>query len=744
MKLPFLSLLSKKEKPEYFLALLLRDEKASAIIFESFSAKIKIFARSQEYFESTIEEATPEEFLAVLDKAISSAEAALPQGHEPQKTLFGVKENWVEGEKIKKEYLVKLKKASEALGLLPIGFLVIHEAIAHLLQKEEGVPVSAIFIEIDTKNVAVSVIRAGRILETKRSRVEDSLPKTIDRLLHHFANHEVLPSRIIVYDGKNSERLQQEFISHTWSKSLPFLHVPQVSVLKQGYDADAMLFGVATQMGFEVFLEKEAEQPVGGGEEKIELEEEEKEVKEESKESQAEDDLGFLKDQDIASLPLKSPKKSQLPKESKILEDKEPVIKEEKNNSLPQKALVFLPALNKLWEATLGFSPRIFRSLPSPKRRGKIIFVPPLVFLFAIFVLLFYIFGLSATIVVTMEPKTIEQDQDITFSQTTPTDFNTRTVRAEFISTSLEGTVTTPATGKKEVGEKAKGQVTLYSRFTQERTFSQGTVITASSGLEFTFDNAVTVASSSAGASAQPSTAKVSVTAKQIGKESNLPSGTKFTVSSFEPSLIEAKNESPFSGGTKKEVTVISREDANKLKEEIVSSLEAKAKEEIARQVDSERAVLPAFIGKSLTKQELSKDIGQESTSVELKGTVSYRGVSYVKKDLQDLLRQLLEKNLQDMLLGKKEIAYEVKDLKLKNDSQVTAAIQIKAFLIPKVDGKNLLGELAGKPFEDTEKILLNLPQVADVRISLRPGIPFLPKILPRNPSNIELVIKEE
>ena len=202
MKLPFSFPFGKKEKIEYFLALLLRDEKASAVIFEEINGKIKIIGEHDEYFSDSVDKISIDEFIEVLDKTISAAENTLPPNIETQKTIFGLKENWIEETHIKKEYLAKLKNISKELTLTPIGFLVIHEAIAHLLLEEEGVPVSAILIEIDRKNLAISLLRGGKIVETKRAKIESSIPETTDKLLHSFTNYEVLPSRILLFDDR--------------------------------------------------------------------------------------------------------------------------------------------------------------------------------------------------------------------------------------------------------------------------------------------------------------------------------------------------------------------------------------------------------------------------------------------------------------------------------------------------------------------------------------------------------------
>src|SRR3989344_7927677 len=173
MNIPNLPFLEKKNN-EYFLSLVLRDEKASAVVFQEVQGRVNVVGEHNEDFKSSIEDATEEELLNVLDRAVSIAEKSLPEGEESQKTIFGVKESWVEEGRIKKDYLTKLKKVSDELQFKPVGFLVITEAIAHLLQVEEGAPVSAILAEIGHKNVTVSLTKAGKILETKSAPIADS------------------------------------------------------------------------------------------------------------------------------------------------------------------------------------------------------------------------------------------------------------------------------------------------------------------------------------------------------------------------------------------------------------------------------------------------------------------------------------------------------------------------------------------------------------------------------------------
>src|SRR6185437_418938 len=201
--------------------------------------------------------------ITTLDKAISRAEEILPPDIQTHKTVFGVKGTWVDDEtkKIKSEYLEKLKKACDALDLKPIGFMVTTEAIMHLMQDEEGAPVSAVFAEIGKKEVILSLLRGGKVIESVSNPHLESTPATVDKLLGHFTV-PVLPARIVIFQSKPNEHTSHAFMSHQWSKQLPFLHVPQVTVLPEAFDMRSVMYGAASQMGFTVVEDKHEELPV--------------------------------------------------------------------------------------------------------------------------------------------------------------------------------------------------------------------------------------------------------------------------------------------------------------------------------------------------------------------------------------------------------------------------------------------------------------------------------------------------
>ncbi len=789
MKLPFHLPLGKKEQKDYFLALLLRDEKVTAVIFEEVAGTVHVVGEHETYFPASVDQVDLETFLKTIDEAISSAEEALPGNVVTRKTIFGVKGDWVEETKIKNIYLAKLKKLSDSLGLTPVGFLVIHDAIAHLLQKDEGAPVSAVLVEIDKKQLVVSLLRAGKILETQATTIDGSIPKTVDTLLHHF-NYEVLPSRIILFNGGEEEKLAQTFITHSWNKTLPFLHVPQITPLPKGFDAKAVLFGAATQMGFDVLPEEvlsekapsklegvakkeEVISPVTEIEEStpepeqddtvVEQEEEKKGEEEKDKEAKesitAEEEIipsmtkkheatpfGFVHEDDIVK------------KQEKHIEENTPHAKvhtEESNimavdTPLPGISLphtspsLFEKIQRRISTLSIGsFLPKLphtfrFPSLPNNK---KLIFIPPLIVGLLIGIVLLYILGLKATVTLAVNTKSIEKAVDVSFVDGGTTAFSDNLLAGRIIEVTEEASATTETSGKKEVGEKAKGQITLYSRFTQEKTLPAGTVVKSANGILFSTDDAVKLASAAAGASAQPVTSKVNVTAKSIGKESNLPSGAKFTLTGFDISEIEAKNDSAFSGGSKKEITAVAKADQDKLTKELAGKGEEKAREEAKKQLKEGESIIPVFIETTLSDKAFSKDVGEEATSVELKANVVYTTLAYKENELQILARKVFEESLSNMLPAGSGITYDVKSAEKASEKEVKTTLTLKASLIPKIDRQALQKKIAGTSFTTAEMLLKDVPQVQQVTIALQPNLFFLPKTLPRSSQNIRLVI---
>ncbi|CAN5163472.1 hypothetical protein BH09PAT1_BH09PAT1_0680 [soil metagenome] len=782
MKLPVPSLFSKKAPSNYYLALLLRDEKTIAVVLQEIDGKLKIIGSHETFFSTHLEDVPFEQLLETLDKTISKAEEMLPPNIETEKTVFGVKASWVEDKKIKKEYLAKLKKLCDELSLQPIGFMVITEAISHLLTEEEGAPLSAILAEIGKKAITLTLFRAGKILEAHGGPIEDSATKTVDRLLHHFTT-EVLPSRILLLNAIESESLAQDFLGHHWSKSIPFLHVPQISVLPEGFDGKAMVYGAAEQMNFSVLdalgdikvvnmdsdgkteisvekvikeekkEEKELEKEAIGG--KTETDEE-KEASNVSDMPMEGENFGFVMDQDITTIashkPISSPAIHTTTSDN-LSNSSDYVPKSFQTG--PAHRMENSGALNESDEGrpaflanVTAFIPNLISklklpALPSTGFNKKLIIIPAVLIILLILGI-FYLVTVKATVTLHMEAKKIDNSTDITLRTDSGNDLSQKILAAKEVDTSVDGTVSADATGQKEVGDKAKGSITFYNNSDSKKTISSGSTLTSSNDLAFIVDKDVSVASASGDAiSSKPGTATVTVTAKNIGSEYNIPSGTKFDLSGTSTNVLAAKNDSAFSGGSKKEVTVVAKKDVDTLTTNLSKQLESQAKDALKGKAGSGQELLPIFISTNLSKKTLDNDICDEAKKVTLKGTLTFTTLSYSTDDLKQLAESALKgKYEQNLSLSDKGISTQLTDIKAGKNNEATATLSMDAGLLPKLNQDDIVQNLTGKSFTDASNYLKGLPQVGSAEIVLSPNIPLLPKLLPRFGKNIQVILQ--
>lgn len=762
MKLPIPFIRNKKENNEHYLALLLDDEKAGSVILHVDLGKAKTIGQHVEHLPNPLETIPQEELINIIDRTISRAEEVLPPNIETHKTVFGVKANWIEKEtkKIKKEYLTKLKKVCDALDLTPIGFMVITEAIANLIQEHEGAPLSAIIVELGQKNAALTLFRGGKIVEEVNAPIEDSIPQTVDKLLKRFTT-EVLPARIILFSTKNPEHHAQQFINHTFSKSLPFLHLPQVMHLPAGYDARAVTYGACQQMGFELtdpMPKIEAEKTIQHGE------------KPEDKENTPEippvvpvggDNFGFVANADISKVDQSAPVLEGANKDAESNEvnpdEEQPAHVNLHQNHAGEEKNEFAPAQSRLTKNKLFASASgLFHSIPLPKMpplpgflaKNKQLKLPLIIagglLLFIIGLMLFYHYNTRAQIDLSVKPEIVQETSEITFSTSGSSDFSQNILAAKPATASIDGELSIDTTGKKDVGEEAKGNVTIFNSEDEKATLSRGTEIKAGDRT-FVLDRDVEIKAASGDifTGTKPGTAQVSVTAREIGSESNLPSDTRFTVGGN--STLAARNESAFSGGNKKTVTVVSKKDLDKLRSDLIKDLEKNAVEELSKTAGEGETVLPVIVSTDLSNEKFDKKVDDEAKKVTLSATVEFIGMAYDNEQLADYSKSILkDKYSQDIAFAQDSLKTEVKDVKNNNEEEIVASLGITAGLLPEIDTSEVANKLQGKSYGQAKETLGSLPQIAKSDIKYSPNLFFVSRLFPKLPKNIIVTVKSE
>ena len=304
-------------------------------------------------------------------------------------------------------------------------------------------------------------------------------------------------------------------------------------------------------------------------------------------------------------------------------------------------------------------------------------------------------------------------------------------------SASADFSETINTTGKQEVGDKARGQVTIYnSNLSSAETLAQKTLIISPNNLKFVLESEVKIASATGDASSsQPATAKVSVVAEAIGEEYNLTANTKFTIEGKSKNLL-AKNETALTGGSKRQIQTVAKKDQTDLKETILN----KAKKEIPSiKVLSGEIAASSLSRVDFSKTDFSKELGEESNQLSLKATVAATHFLYDKNSFIDKALVLLKPEVKkEYQLEKENIFYTINNIDKKNNQLIIDA-KIKAKAVIKVSSTEIKKSVLGKNQSKLKEILKNQYKIEGYNLVIKEPLPLLKNYLPFFLQNINL-----
>jgi hypothetical protein len=348
-----------------------------------------------------------------------------------------------------------------------------------------------------------------------------------------------------------------------------------------------------------------------------------------------------------------------------------------------------LPKLN--WSVDFSFIKPLFQ-------KKVLIFLGVIIIFFSLFINEYFFHKAKITIFV--PSKNLEQSLTILAGEDGGVD-----LKIKPISKVLEISSSKATTGKKNIGEAASGEVTLYN-FGKEITFPKGTKITTK-GLSFSLDEEVKVASSSLttdGSAKLPGKAKGKVTALEIGSQSNLSKGQTFKIADFDPEVYFAKNEADFSGGFQKQITTVSEDDKKDLETEVF--IKAKKTAMTNFHLPAEEKLINELTKTVLSEKNFSKEVGEEAENISLKAKVETTIYSYVKADLLNILYNQLKKEIApDFILDKKQISYQINKVE-ENKKNFSLKILASGKAIKTFDKNLAIKKLLGRSEKNIEPIL--------------------------------------
>ncbi|MBI2040197.1 baseplate J/gp47 family protein [Candidatus Microgenomates bacterium] len=765
----------KEEVLEYYFALNISAEKLIAALWAIGGKHLQILDTASSSYSSGEEITKVTDQL--LDKVLGVREI------EPQKILFGVPEAWLQDDNLKEEYSKLLRDLVKDLELQPLAYVATSHALIHFLEKTEGVPTTAILVGFAQHHLEVIVVRAGKLDGVKTISRGDNSGADIEKALLTFADVETLPSKILIYglptDGL--EKLKTQLLSFPWMSKLSFLHFPKIEVLKDDIEIKSVCFAGASEIHGDILytetvrpktvtkqipLKKEeaaaTEEEVGErpnkadlgfvvgdvaerGEEVVEEGQQDAEESEEEKgmegpedsensDTQTSSEGQNVRDSDVSDLSdssgnLKSSEFSE--KDQSDLEDRSLVAEAEDFEEMavapPSEKRTIIPAFLPIDKF---FPRRFFKN--TALLLGIIGFV--LVLSGA------YLFLPKAEVKVFVEPRILEKDTQVTADPTIKeVNEEDKKIPGQIVSTEISGTGKQEATGKKQIGDPAKGSVVLRNKTDEAKTISKGTIL-ASSGFKFSLDNNVQIASRSA-EDGTWGRASGTVTASTVGPDGNLPSGTDLKVGSFSDSQVIAKAEGNFSGGTSKEVTVVSDADQKKLLASLASELKVQAKQKLQEEF-GDKKISEEALSEEIIKKSYSKNVNDQASEFSLNLIVRFKGTAFEDQHLKQIVSKLVSTDVPEgfeLNLADTETQADVS--KVEKDGKLIFLARFRAKLMPKLDIGKIKNQIKGKTPQQAVEDLKTLENVLGSEIKISPNLPKFLQRLPILERNIQVEV---
>ncbi|OGM26036.1 hypothetical protein A2627_05420 [Candidatus Woesebacteria bacterium RIFCSPHIGHO2_01_FULL_39_28] len=653
----------------------------------------------------------PEDLMSVIDTCLSSAVQNLSEDiNEPSKTVFGLPPSWIVGGEIKGDYLENIRGICSKLSLEPAGFVVIPEAIAHFIKSEEGSPLTAVIVGISQDSIDVSVFRFGNLVGTATvARSVSIVDDVIEGLARFSSANNPLPSRFLVYDGKEGEieDAHQALIDADWTlsevKNIKFLHIPKVETIEPEKKVLAVSLAGAAEMA---------------GVSKVtlgisELSQEQNLV------SVKPEDIGFMVEKDI----------SRQKDEQKVTQ----------KNIFVQKK-----------ERLLSFLANILKRKPKEKKIGDKFPVSRFL-IFGVIVLVFLgILGFTlwwfipkATVTIYVSPKKLESKEILIIDPSlASTDFQNKVLKGQMIEVNVSGDKTRSTTGTKTVGDKAKGVVKIRNGSASNLNLPTGTILLGPNDLKFTLDSPASV--SAALSPSDPGTVTVAASANDIGAQYNLAKDEILKVGNFFKSEVDAIIQDNFTGGSSREISAISNDDRKFLEEDLYAELLEKSKQEFQSKKSEDGILIEETIEATPSAKKFSGKVGDEASTFKLSMSLDVKAVSIIKSGLNDLVREILKDKVpQGFVL--KEDNIEIKfGLKNKKDNVYNLDVSMTASLLPEVKVDDIRKIIVGKTLNVAQNYLATIPGFTRVVIRSKPQLPGKLNILPHILGNITIEVTAE
>jgi len=319
------------------------------------------------------------------------------------------------------------------------------------------------------------------------------------------------------------------------------------------------------------------------------------------------------------------------------------------------------------------------------------------------------------------------------------------------ISVEQEGSFEKATTGEKEVGNKAKGTVTIYNRDTDDDySFSEGTQIQTENGLNFLLGADVSLKEASPSTQPDqsvtitPTHTDVEALAAAIGSNYNIKKGIKLIISKLDESRqddVYALASENFSGGDSRTVKTVQTSDQEAVLSQATEELTSQCTKGLTGKLIGDQRLETKTVKSVIGEKVFSPALGEEADIVKLLLKITCEGLAYSEEQLHQLLTSVLQKLVPEgFTLSPESQKVEILTAEeAPEGEQIILQAKIEGQVIQKVDIESIKEAVKGHTFSDAWAYLTTLPHINSYEINFWPPLPSFLRRLPFQKERIEI-----
>lgn len=352
-----------------------------------------------------------------------------------------------------------------------------------------------------------------------------------------------------------------------------------------------------------------------------------------------------------------------------------------------------------------------------------------------------FVFAPSATIVIKAKTVAKNVTKSLSLIPSTDTDIEKGVLSPVVKQKKTNETVQFDATGTKETGDKAKGEVYVCNKQPKylpnsdpdSSTKQSGTISVPAgtrlyaNGVQFVTDGDVSVDGySNSQKDDGQNCVSVKATAVTFGDNYNISGNTKLSVSGYDSTRLSASAKGDFTGGSQKTIKVVQQSDLDAAVEKLNGQIDTDgAKKELKSQMGNGTVVIDNSFTASQGDAKPSPNVGEEASGkASVSAEITYTLVGIDRDDLS----KVLDNELKNSLAGdnnQKIYSNGIKNVELTGFDSArngyTVIAKTTGYVGPIIDDNAVKKDATGKKAEEIKAQIKQNFGVDDVEVQMSP-----------------------